>query len=135
MVTNSSRECRRCKPLPISMLISNGWAIADEALRRLWRDKAAFGISQEQTPPRRRADLLQAVPSGNRSRPVREDPWHARADPQLGTGSRGVAAEPKEGPAMHRLRAPLSASSPAVGSPTRRPQAWRDQYRPQGPLA
>jgi len=107
----------------------------NETLCAMWRDEAAFRVSHPPRPPGWGADLLQTVPSGDRSRPVREDPWHARADPQLGTGARGVAPEPKARPAMHRLRAALSASSPAMGSPTRRPQAWRDQYRPQGPLA
>ena len=66
---------------------------------------------------------------------ARPSKYGLNAGSRLGTGSRGVAPEPKERPAMHRLRAPLSASSPAVGSPTRPPQAWRDQHRPQGPLA
>jgi len=107
----------------------------NETLCAMWRDEAAFRVSHPPRPPGWGADLLQTVPSSDRSRPVRENPWYARADPQLGTGSRGVAPEPKARPAMHRLRAALSASSPAMGSPTRRPQAWRDQYRPQGPLA
>src|SRR5882672_284573 len=135
MVTNSSRVCRRCKALPISMLISNRWAISDETLRAMRRDEAAFRVSHPPRPAGWGADVLQTVSSGDRSRSVREDPWRARADPQLGAGSRGVAPEPKARSAMHRLRAALSASSPAMGSPTWRPQAWRDQYRAQGPLA
>jgi len=105
-----------------------------KALRAMRRDETSLRIPQEQAPARWGADLLQTVPSGDRSRPLREDPWHARANPHLGTRSRGVAPEPEERPAVHRLRAHVSASSPAVGSPTRPPQAWGDQHRPKGPL-
>src|SRR5438132_996246 len=101
----------------------------------LRRDEAAFRISYPPRPTRWGADLLQSVPRDDRSRAVRENPWHPRANPHLGTGSRGVAPQSQERKAVHRLRACLSAGGNAMGPPARRSQAWRNQHRPQGPLA